>query len=281
MRRRYFCLRGHMKSGTNWLGKILSTHPEIECVGEFHWQNIYAAFRKNLRTLPLFQDDPDYRRSVQHLFEDFVRNCLDKAAPNAKFVGERTPTTLDPLFLPDAPHISIIRDGRDILVSRAFHLFNYPEVHKLFDRIPEMREDFEKFQANPWFFKEHPEMLLRHETMVKESCRWWCEHFESDRKTLDEQPFLKVHFVRYEQLHEDVERERQSMFEFLGVDPTAAEPVAGEIKPGFTKERPNEFFRKGKTGDWTNYFTDETKAWFKEVAGEELIRQGYAESNDW
>lgn len=279
--RRYFCLRGHMKSGTNWLGKILSSHPDIECVGEFHWQNVNNAFKNNLKTLALYQEDAKYRQTAKQLFEEFVRNCLDKAAPNAKCIGERTPTTLDPLVLPDAPHISIIRDGRDILVSRAFHLFNYPEVHRLFDRLPEMKADFEKFKNDPWFFKENPEMLLRHEVMVKESCNWWREHFESDRKTLDQQPFLKVQFVRYEQLHVDVEAERNKMFKFLGVDPTQAVPIAGETKPGFTAETPNAFFRKGKTGDWQNYFTDQTRAWFKEVAGEELIRQGYVENNDW
>ena len=270
-----------MKSGTNWLGKILSSHPDIECVGEFHWQNVLHSFQNNLSTVALYKEAPAYRLEVKQLFEAFVRNCLDRAAPNAKVIGERTPTTLAPLVIPDAPHLSIIRDGRDILVSRAFHLFNYPEVHRLFDRLPEMKKDFEEFKNNPWFFKENPHVLLRHEVMVKESCIWWRDHFVSDRKLLDENPFLKVHFVRYEDLHTDLEVERKKLFEFLGVSLDDAPPLDDEIKPGFKNERPNEFFRKGKTGDWQNYFTEQTKTWFKEVAGEELIRQGYVESNDW
>ncbi len=270
-----------MKSGTNWLGNLLSSHPDIECVGEYHWQDVYEAFSSNLRTLPLYQEAPDYRQSVRKAFEEFIRKCLDLAAPTAKVIGERTPHTLAPIILYDVPHISIIRDGRDILVSRAFHLFNYPTVHRLFERIPEMGEDFKRFQENPWYFKEHPQMLLRHEVMVKESAAWWRDHFVSDRKTIDQQPFLKVKFVRYEDLHRDVEQERNKLFEFLGVDPELAPAVEGEIKPGFSSERPNEFFRKGKIGDWENYFTNDTRKWFKEIAGEELLRQGYVDRLDW
>ena len=40
-------------------------------------------------------------------------------------------------------------------------------------------------------------------------------------------------------------------------------------------------FRSGKTGGWKNYFTDEHKSLFKDVAGDLLIKLGYEEKNDW
>ena len=283
MAKRYFCLRGFMKSGTNWLGGLLASHPDVGCVGEFHWQNALEALEHNFQNLPLFRDFEAIKLddTIRVQFESMVRAALDKAAPDKQIVGERTPHSIEPLVLRDAPHISIIRDGRDVLVSRAFHLFNYPEVHRLFKRIPEMAENFKKFKENPWFFKENPEVLLRHETMVKESVRWWCEHLAKDRATISNNPFLNVAFVKYEDLHGDTQGERAKLFQFLNVDPDAALPIEGELKAGFADERPDQFFRKGKIGDWQNYFTDQTKAWFKEVGGEELIRQEYEANTDW
>lgn len=272
-----------MKSGTNWLGGLLSSHPDVGCVGEFHWQDAVANLEKNFRELPVYRDFArlDLQQTARNRFEDMVRACLDRAVPDKRVIGERTPHTLQPLVLRDAPHISIIRDGRDVLVSRAFHLFNYPEVHRLFSRIPSMAKDFEEFKKNPWFFRDHPELLLRHETMVKESVRWWCEHLQQDRKTMQDQPFLNVRFVKYEDLHVDTERQRYELLQFLGVDASRAIPIANELQPGFADERPDRFFRKGKVGDWKNYFTDQTREWFKQVGGEELILQGYEPSNDW
>ncbi|MBK8618704.1 MAG: sulfotransferase domain-containing protein [Anaerolineales bacterium] len=40
-------------------------------------------------------------------------------------------------------------------------------------------------------------------------------------------------------------------------------------------------FRSGKTGGWTQHFTDEHKKLFKDVAGDLLVRLGYEKNNDW
>ena len=40
-------------------------------------------------------------------------------------------------------------------------------------------------------------------------------------------------------------------------------------------------FRSGKTGGWREYFTDEYKQLFKDVAGDLLARLGYEKNNDW
>jgi hypothetical protein len=45
--------------------------------------------------------------------------------------------------------------------------------------------------------------------------------------------------------------------------------------------RKSHTFRSGKTGGWKEYFTEEQKALFKEVAGDLLVRLGYEENNDW
>jgi hypothetical protein len=40
-------------------------------------------------------------------------------------------------------------------------------------------------------------------------------------------------------------------------------------------------FRSGKTGGWREYFTEEHKDLFKDVAGDLLVRLGYEKGNDW
>ena len=40
-------------------------------------------------------------------------------------------------------------------------------------------------------------------------------------------------------------------------------------------------YRKGMAGDWRNYFTDNHKAEFKEVAGDILIELGYEKDKNW
>jgi hypothetical protein len=40
-------------------------------------------------------------------------------------------------------------------------------------------------------------------------------------------------------------------------------------------------FRSGKTGGWKEYFTEEHKSLFKDMAGDLLIKLGYEDNNDW
>jgi hypothetical protein len=281
MRKRFFCIRGYMKSGTNWLGSLLSSHQDIDCVGEFHWQDHVGPVNRAIRNVPIYEDE-DLGRRLRDEFEALTKNMLiAKAHPKAKLIGDRTPHTIQPIVLRGAPHICIVRDGRDVLVSRAFHLYNRPESHKLFERFPELNEVRLQFDNDPWFFKNNPDQLLCNETMVRESARWWREHLESDRQTQEKYLGLPVCVVKYEDLHSDVDTERAKLFDFLGVKAKRAGKIEGHLKPGFSEERPNEFLRKGTVGDWKNYFTDDAKAWFKDEAGEELQRQGYVAGADW
>lgn len=271
-----------MKSGTNWLSSLLSSHAEIDCVGEFHWQDLVGPTNRSIRVLPIYRGDAELGRRFRDEIEKLTKEMLiAKADPNAKLIGDRTPHTIEPIVLRGAPHICIVRDGRDVLVSRAFHLYNNPGSHRLFERFPELEELRQKFVEDPWFFKTNPKQLLCNETMVRESARWWREHLESDRAVQEKYPKLPVHNVKYEDLHANVEAERKKLFKFLKVKPKLSSKIEGHLKPGFTEERPNEFFRKGVVGDWQNYFSDDSKSWFKDEAGEELQRQGYANGVDW
>lgn len=279
--KRFFCVRGFMKSGTNWLGSLLSSHETISVVGEFHWDAVVSNFNNNLKELPIYVGESG-KENARINFERMIRQTVEGyAEPNATLIGERTPTTIIPIPIRNVPHISIRRDGRDVLVSRVFHLYNNPQTTRLFDRIPEMKITLQKFQSDPWHFQKHPEELLCHQEMVRDSIRFWTEHLDRDELAVSLYPKLKIKFVRYEDLHRNIRDERKKLFEFLDVDPSKASKIQGHLKPGFKKERPSEFLRKGSVGDWTNYFTEQNKAWFKEDAGKHLIQYGYETSFDW
>ncbi|MFT7629483.1 MAG: hypothetical protein ACI87E_000481 [Mariniblastus sp.] len=279
--KRFFCLRGFMKSGTNWLGSLLSSHESISVVGEFHWQDIVSRFNESLKRLPVYEEE-EYKEHARCQLEDMIRNCAaEQAEPTATLIGERTPHSIIPVAIRNVPHISIIRDGRDILVSRAFHLYNSSNVHRLFERIPAMAETHRHFKADPWFFQKNPDQLLNQETMVRESMAFWREHLKQDQLAVELYPKLPIRFVKYEELHRDTQGERAKLFKFLDVDPSRAANIEGVLRAGFKTERPSEFLRKGVVGDWQNYFTDDTKKWFKEEAGQQLIDFDYESSLKW
>ncbi len=279
--KRFFCFRGFMKSGTNWIGNLVNLHPQISCVGEFHWESLYQTFQRDLRNLPIMQNR-NVRMSVRsHLFKMIQQSLVDLADPEATVIGDRTPHTIRPIIIPNAPHITLTRDGRDVLISRIFHLYNFPEVSRVFERFPHMQERLQRFKQDPWYFHGHPEQLLDNEELVTESMRWWREHLESDRAMIKRHKTLRVLSLKYEDFHADVEGQRRRMYEFLEVDPDLAAPIPDNIQPKLHEERPNEFNRKGQIGDWQNYMTAQARRWINDAAGGELRRQGYIESLDW
>ncbi len=279
--KRFFCLRGFMKSGTNWLGSLLDNHPEVSCQGEYHWQEVIGPLHLRNSKSSMLQDE-GFRRYAIARFEGAVKRCLLYGVkPGAVVIGDRTPHTLAPVILRNVPHISIIRDGRDIVVSRAFHLFNNPQVSRLFQRNGEAAADLAEFQKDPWFFSKHPFQLLRHEEIVRDTARWWRQHLEQDRRTVETHQRLPVRFVKYEELHERTAELTAELLAFLQVDPLRAPPLSGRLLPGFEQEKPNDFYRKGSVGDWRNYFDDRAKDWFKQEVQDELKTQAYEEDDSW
>lgn len=278
----FFCIRGHMKSGTNWVCQLLNLHPEVHSRGEYHWHQYFKAYQQNnaaFHNLDVGEkSDPIIRRQLN----EFVKSCMVRYAdPDAKFIGDRTPHTLFPVVMPRVPHISIVRDCRDVLVSKVFHHFNMPHISAIFETSAQMRKLYQEFQNDPWFFHENPEELLSNEGFVRHTCATWAHYMKCDRNTFGKQPKLPIMFVRYEDLHERLEEIRNEMYEFIGADPTMADSIPPYLRPGHSREKPDKFNRKGQVGDWKNYMTPRAKQWINEEAGEELIQQGYAKSLDW
>ncbi len=291
----FFFVRGHPRSGTNWVGALLNLHPQVNCWGEFHFEDIRNAI-DGLQAHPWqITSRENLKKVMDDAFEDLVRKSiltLKERKPGAKWIGDRTPRGLR-VFLEQAPYFLIVRDGRDIVVSWTFHVLRM-RPHVLDVVVPaELRPGFnrlyERFRADADHFRTHPHELLSDEGWVRMVASRWANWVRADAASAaciregKKGSRGRLLELRYEQLHADTETWRTRMYEFLGLDPGEALPLSSETRtaPGFEKEDPMSFWRHGAVGDWKTYRNDDFVRWFKDSAGEVLVELGYEKDGHW
>jgi len=285
---RWFFVRGHARSGTNWVCALLNLHPRILCVGEMHFEILRKAVDHYLTPRVSVAASEPLASMTRDWLAQLVERTLQTLAqrkPAAQWVGDRTPTLLQPL-LPGCRHIVVVRDGRDVLVSWTLHMLARGGVKEKVSG-PAMRRVEAMFREDPKCFEREPQLLLSDERWVRHCARLWSsfieEHLDTvaamERGDVDGQALL----LSYEQLHDDVERERRRLYRFLDVDPDEAAPVSETTRtvPGYSADDPRSFHRKGVVGDWKRHATDDFRRWFKEEAGQALVRLGYEQDHDW
>lgn len=294
-RHNYFFLCGCWRSGTHWVARVLNLHPEVNIVGEFHFNHLLAglanftAQSQGTGVGGWYQGHKPYlARIAADSIRTLARRCIyaaTRAKPDALWIGDHSPRRLDEL-LPGAPNILVVRDGRDVLVSQAFHSLRAT-------RPGFFRPAFRKFAARYTAeFRENPEMFrgttrgfLSENLWVRAQARDWAAYVREDLAARDRLVVAgtPVLTVRYEDLHRDFEAKRDELYRFLGLDPGRAACPSHETKtlPGFKQETLTSDNRKGIVGDWNNYFDDCIKRIYKEEAGQALIDLGYEKDLDW
>ncbi len=289
---RPFFVCGHPRSGTNWVSSLLNLHPRVFCDGEFHFHLVRNG-------IDAFKSQPWYvgsrepvRTVVEQAFADMVLKCLtaqahrpaeDGGKPDATEVGDHTPRMLRMLVPPpEGRYIVIFRDGRDVLVSWTFHLLKtsrpdimHPDVRPVFEQV------LPGADASADAARDAARRLLADRNWVSHYAAAWADHTGHDlaaiRRLESEGHGKSILRLSYEGLHADVEGERSRMYAFLGADPALAAPLSREshTSPGFGREAPRSFYRKGEVGDWRNYLTADSHAWVLQCAGERLRELGY------
>lgn len=290
---RLFFLRGHPRSGTNWVGALLNLHPEINCTGEFHFEELRRATDSLKGQCWHIVGQEPAATQLELGLQDTVRRTMlafrDKK-PAATWIGDRTPRPLRPL-IPGAPNIVIVRDGRDVLVSWTYHVLRQkPEIVSAVVP-PRFRERFGRaaaeFQADRERYRRDPAALLADEEWVRHAARTWGDWVVRDRAAagLFKTGELDgtVHFVGYEALHADTQGQRREIYGFLGLDPQRAAQLSPQNRTsaGFGREDTGSFFRHGVVGDWKTYATDSMRRCFKEAAGPALVELGYEKDLNW
>src|SRR5215203_1848556 len=316
-----FFVVGLAKSGTTWLMKTLDAHPEILCKGEGRFfgeeyrREVLAQTQTTQQPSSLYNallgseylrlwiersvwsrdGDPDeHVRDLVRLATDYFLTT-ELARSGKKIVGDKTPL-LGPRFVeeiyeiyPEARVIHIIRDGRDQAVSFIHQQGNRAKRGRTHRLSPEELAKSEAYRSSPQERAEIKEGMFAEKTLRKAAQNW---DLRVGRAVEDGPALLGERYaeVRYEDLLERPQVEVERLLGFLGVD--ARESVVERCvdSASFEKlsrgrergeEDPSSFYRKGVAGDWKNYFTEEDRRVFKEVAGGLLIRLDYEADLDW
>lgn len=287
VKRHFFFVCGCFKSGTNWVQNLLNLHPQALVDGEFHFEILRNAVEHLTNVYWFIGSRPDLRDAALDASEIMMRRMIyagTRSRPGAVWLGDRTPNPLRTIIR-GAPQIMITRDVRDVLVSWSFH-------HLRLDDERGMAVQFrDAWRSAAAAFREDPDAfnpldgLLGNEEWVRHHARHWAEVVRQSRLALPglTEEGARVLDLRYEQMHADLPGQVNRIYEFLGLDPTLAEPPSRETKtlPGFRKENRQSFFRKGTVGEWRSHLDEKLCSIIKEEAGEEMIAAGYEKDLNW
>ena len=274
-----FFIGGVAKSGTTWLQILLDLHPNITCKGEGHFPNNFAPLLRRAldmhneyissKNALIFKEIPGYPRYTEEHFLYLLTSAItlllheQTEHKSVQAIGEKTPdnicflSLLDTLF-PSAKFILVVRDGRDSAVSGWFH----------------------NLRVSPEWTRQNFSSMNDYIKMFSEL---WATQVSEGNRFGAYQP-TRYLAIRYEDLSLEPEPTLMKAFRFLGVEFSqeivdrccvdgSFERLSGGRSRG--QENRDSFFRKGISGDWRNYFSEEMNKVFQDKAGEWLARFDY------
>jgi len=244
-------------------------------------------------------EDEDPERCLTELARLAVDHFMGKelAVSGKRMAGDKTPffsqnvlSEMSEIY-PEARVIHIIRDGRDVMVSKMHHLWKAEARGEPIELLPGEIEKRDAFYQDPEAFLASQVGIFR-----KKRLREWAEGWRTRvGKAVEVGPALfgsNYVEVRYEDLLERPDKEAARLFRFLGAD--ASTEVVEEcveeasFEKGSGRQRGQDDYplrhgkyRKGIAGDWKNVFIERDTEIFKETAGDLLIGLGYEKDNTW
>jgi hypothetical protein len=244
--KRKVLVNGSPKTGTTWMLKLINSIPGYREVGNFDGEiNKYESVKPG---------------EVVHGHDWYTEDM-------ARILHEG-----------DIKAILMMRDPRDQLISRVFHI-RRGNTHVWSDKLMELDLDVAISLCI-----EGREGLPGTRTMIELTQSWLDSEFDFE-------------CVRYEDLLSEPANEFRRVLGFLEIDlpddlvttiveRNQFERLSGgrrfwrqARKPG--QADPNSHFRKGIVGDWRNYLNESHKSSFKEIAGDKLIELGYEDDLNW
>ncbi|MDQ3863726.1 MAG: sulfotransferase [Actinomycetota bacterium] len=311
-----FFIAGEMRSGTSWLRRTLSSHPEIACghEGSFFGRDydreeipVYTEPVSSLsralavseefkvwHSLPWNRWGEDYEEDLRNLTRLSVDHFLSKEVRRTgkRIVGDKSPqhtAHLDEIheFYPDARIVHIVRDGRDVAVSAMHHWWRLAK-----DRPGGVYElTTEELKKRDAYLEDREEFLASGQSIFTEErlgqlARRWSYRVGKARRdgtALYGDRYLEI---RYEDLVGDTPTTLFRVLEFLHArrgEVVIERCIRRSSFERVTQRRQGEedsdsFFRKGVAGDWKSVFTERDRQIYEKLAGDQLAEIGYEAS---
>ena len=183
---------------------------------------------------------------------------------------DATPEIVAFLCRPGRVNYFIYRDPRDMLVSQVFFATDMHEEHGMHEYYNSLGDFGERLKVAITGIERDG----LHMVSVK-------RRYEGVFQWLEQQ---YVMCIRFEDLINDRDATLAGMLDEVEKTgykiPMARENTLSVLIEAIQPRR-SHTFRSGKTGGWREFFTDEHKKLFKDVAGDLVMRLGYEKSNDW
>ncbi|HET9589290.1 MAG TPA: hypothetical protein VFO91_10920 [Anaerolineales bacterium] len=183
---------------------------------------------------------------------------------------EASPENVEFLCRPGRVNYFVYRDPRDLLVSQVFFATDMYEdhgMHAYYKSLPD--------------FDERLKVAIRgidRDALHMVNVR---QRYEGVFQWLEQKNVL---CIRFEDLMNSRDATLNAMLnevEKAGYKIPAPRDEALSILVQSIRPKKSHTFRSGKTGAWKEYYKEEHKELFKDVAGDLLVRLGYEEGNDW
>ena len=207
------------------------------------------------------------RRTVDRIADDL--RSIPKSVIGWGYV-EASPENLAVLAQKERVNYFIYRDPRDMLVSQVFFATDMHTghgMHEYYNSLPDF--DARLKVAITGIDRDGLKMV---------SVR---QRYEGVFQWL-KQP--RIMCIRFEDLINNRDATLNAMLDEVEKTgykiPTPREKALAILVEAINPKK-SHTFRSGKTGGWTNHFSEENKELFKEVSGNLLKKLGYEENNDW
>lgn len=164
----------------------------------------------------------------------------------------------------------ILRDPRDVVLSEVFYALDINPDHLLHEHLSSQPTIEARINT---IIRGIPEGPLQR-VNVKEHYQRFLPWLQKD----------EIHEVRFEALVQQPRPALTALLEHVakhGFEPAMSYGRAVDLLQEQMAPEKSITYRKGRSGDWRHFFSEENKRLFKEVAGDLLVHLGYEADMTW